>query len=326
MCCAASQCRAFLGAVREPLPNLDSPPPVCRNARGTPVRRDGVVQMAERRPSVGELLGVIAAVFVGALSVLTVLTKTWPPLAIWELFAGLILFFVMWAYYYFYVLDGSGEDRKSDAYRRYEDLRQSLESGGTFNLRYVEWLSWTLDKVDVFFGDAKRDDPSLLARRLGIQTIGPTWTAASYDKCLLLPEASLDDRRFWRLMFGVALLAEGFAFWRSIRAERRRAMISWFALTVTAVVTAVGAAAATAVDAPVDFAFLAIVFAIAVAANFAVAVAVFRAGTGSGAGILALACAGQRDKADHCPRPARPVWSVARAAVQRDGRVAPDGR
>jgi hypothetical protein len=36
-------------------------------------------QVAEKRPSIGELLAVIAAVLAAALAVLTDLTKDWPP-------------------------------------------------------------------------------------------------------------------------------------------------------------------------------------------------------------------------------------------------------
>ena len=85
--------------------------------------------MAERRPSVGELLAVIAAVLAGALAVLTDLTKDWPPLARWAFFAALILFFAMWPYYYFYVLGGSGERSGSDGNKAYRDFRQNLALG-----------------------------------------------------------------------------------------------------------------------------------------------------------------------------------------------------
>ena len=207
-------------------------------------------------------------------------TKEWFATARWGFIVTSSVFFVTWLYYYFKVLDGSGEDHKSLAYIDYLKLRESLEFGGTFNLRYVAWLSWTLNKVDVFFGDAPGNDQSSLARRVGLQTAGPTWTAPSYDKSLLLAllypvatmlaiwiafghvgvaeralglrEAGPDVTGFRRAMVGVAAVGATIAVRQYLRAKGTRANIFWLVACVVAVSGAVavsvsgsGAVAAT---------------------------------------------------------------------------------
>jgi hypothetical protein len=51
---------------------------------------------------------------------------------------------------------------------------------------YNRWLRIALEKVDEFFGDARRKDSSWIARALYLETDGPRWTAPAFDKCLLL--------------------------------------------------------------------------------------------------------------------------------------------
>ena len=60
----------------------------------------------------------------------------------------------------------------SDENAEYLEFREGLKIGGSFDRAYVRALSWALDRVDIFFGDAGRENP--------------TWTAASYDRCLWL--------------------------------------------------------------------------------------------------------------------------------------------
>jgi hypothetical protein len=249
-----------------------------------PVRRDGA-KVAETRLSIGELLAVIAAVLAAALAVLTDLTKDWPPLARWSFFAALFLFFIMWPYYYFYVLAWSGGAAGSDENAEYLKFREGLKTGGSFDRAYVGALGWALDRVDVFFGDVGRDNP--------------TWTAASYDRCLLLalvyPLAAmfaiwvasgqvgvaeraigLPDGEAWFLRgsFAASTVVLIFVVSRAIWAEGLRAMIFWtvggaFAVAVAGAVAGVGAVAgAGAVT-------------VAVAGSVAGAVAVAVAGAGA---------------------------------------------
>jgi hypothetical protein len=108
--------------------------------------------MAERRPSIGELLLVAATVLAAVLLYLSDLTKEWPALERWALLATLVVF--LGAYlYYFNILSGSSEEPNSGEYKDYWDFRASLEKGGSFDRVYVKALNWALDRVDVFFGD-----------------------------------------------------------------------------------------------------------------------------------------------------------------------------
>jgi hypothetical protein len=204
--------------------------------------------MAERRPSFGEMLLVIATALGGVLVYLSDLTKEWPSLARWALLITVVVFLGCYLYY-FNVLCGSSEEPGSDENSEYWGLRQSLELSGSFNRAYVTALSWALDKVDGFFGDAKPHARSMFARRLRIQTAGPTWTAYSYDQCLLLalvyPLATMfaiwivfghvgvaeralglraagpEDTPLWRVGGGVSFVATAFAFRRILYKSNR---------------------------------------------------------------------------------------------------------
>lgn len=216
--------------------------------------------MAEKRPSVGELLLVIATAVASLyVVVFTEFAKEWPTSAKLAGFVWVAVFLAMWPRYHS-VLGGPAEEPGSDKRDDYEDLGESLLSGGWFNLAYVEWLSWALDEVDDFFGDAEPSGPSWLARSSGWQADSPTWTAASYDKCILLAllyplatmlgvwvwsghvgisekalgleEAGPGDSGLWRYGLVAGVVAEVFAMGRSLRGRSRKATIFWLAASV----------------------------------------------------------------------------------------------
>jgi hypothetical protein len=68
----------------------------------------------------------------------------------------------------------------------YSALRQTLTEGGQPARIYAERLKVTLGAVDAFFGDAGMADRTLWPRAFGLHTPAPLWTAASFDRCLLL--------------------------------------------------------------------------------------------------------------------------------------------
>jgi hypothetical protein len=172
----------------------------------------GEFAMAESKSSIGDLAVAVGAVVGSDFIVLFELIKESATLGEYVAFVWLNIFAAIWLRYYV-VLGGAREEPGSDRRDEYEELRQSLESGGSFNLRYVEWLSWALDKVDAFFDGAEPSGSFGLARRVGWQADGPTWTAAAYDKCLLLallyPLATMLALWVWSGEVGVAEKALG---------------------------------------------------------------------------------------------------------------------
>lgn len=76
--------------------------------------------------------------------------------------------------------------RGADARAAYDGLRQGLAEGGLAARIYAYRLDRALDAVDRFFGDAGQVDRTLFPRAFGLRTPAPLWTAASFDRCLLL--------------------------------------------------------------------------------------------------------------------------------------------
>jgi hypothetical protein len=68
----------------------------------------------------------------------------------------------------------------------YSELRKTLAQGGLPARVYAERLKVALDAVDRFFGDAGMADRTLWPRAFGLRTPAPLWTAAAFDRCLLL--------------------------------------------------------------------------------------------------------------------------------------------
>jgi len=87
---------------------------------------------------------------------------------------------------YLGVLGAGGSRRGYPAREAYDRLRESL-SGGNLPARiYADRLGAFLDAVDRFFGDAGMADRTLFPHAFGLRTPAPLWTAAAFDRCLLL--------------------------------------------------------------------------------------------------------------------------------------------
>ena len=68
----------------------------------------------------------------------------------------------------------------------YTALRDSLTKGNLAAQLYAERLTWFLDWIDRFFGDAGMADRTLLPHAFGLRTPAPLWTAPAFDRCMLL--------------------------------------------------------------------------------------------------------------------------------------------
>jgi hypothetical protein len=82
---------------------------------------------------------------------------------------------------------GAGGGRKGyPAREAYDRLRENLSGGNLAARIYASRLSAVLDVVDRFFGDAGMADRTLFPHAFGLRTPAPLWTAAAFDRCLLL--------------------------------------------------------------------------------------------------------------------------------------------
>jgi hypothetical protein len=80
-----------------------------------------------------------------------------------------------------------GSDRRQPAERQaYDALRDSLAGGNLAACLYAERLTWFLDWIDRFFGDAGMAHRTLFPRAFWLKTRAPLWTAPAFDRCLLL--------------------------------------------------------------------------------------------------------------------------------------------
>ncbi|MFZ1963186.1 MAG: hypothetical protein WAU78_06930 [Roseiarcus sp.] len=258
------------------------------------------------------VLGAVVAGVVVKLLPLDEFAKAFSPI-LRIFFAASIVVFAWQAQRYYGILSGAADPRGSRERGAYESLRQDLAEGGTPAKVYAQWLTWGLGKVDAFFGDAGRNDRSWFARKFGMETPGPRWTAAAFDRCLLLaliypfltiyavwiwsgrvgvaeqalflPASSGGYSGLWRALLGLAWVVEAYAFLRSVRAERPAAALLWGAFAFAGVVAfafagafagAVAFAGVLAFAGVVAFAgafAFAGVFAVAAAVAFAFAVA-----------------------------------------------------
>jgi hypothetical protein len=190
-----------------------------------------------------------------------------------------------------------GADRRRPAERQaYDALRNSLAKGNLAAQLYAERLTWFLDRVDHFFGDAGQADKTLLPRAFGLRTPAPLWTAPALDRCLLLalvyPIATIfliwaisghvgpAERALhleanvsgWQRLGTTALLGVGaIAGWRGSRSVGWRSL-AW----------GVGGFIVAGVAAGAGAVVVAVGFGGAVAVSFAIAIA------GAGAGFAAL--------------------------------------
>ena len=87
---------------------------------------------------------------------------------------------------YVAVLAAGGSSKGSPARNAYDRLRKSLSGGNLATRLYTSQLDTFLITIDRFFGDAGKADRTLFPRAFGLRTPAPLWTAAAFDRCLLL--------------------------------------------------------------------------------------------------------------------------------------------
>lgn len=106
------------------------------------------------------------------------------PLVLAGAVGGVALALMYWRY--LGILGSGAEAADSLERKNYDALRQSLATGGAAVRLYSRWLTAFLDWIDRFFGDAGMADRTLFPHAFGLRTPAPLWTAASFDRCLLL--------------------------------------------------------------------------------------------------------------------------------------------
>ena len=184
---------------------------------------------------------VFAALFTGAAALLVVAINRLPDIATDPsllkivLFVAPLLFFGAAVHYYF-VLGGGDEPAGSYSRGKYDALRDDLEDGGGFNLTYARGLGRVLDWLDGVMGDRGAAPESRLARSMGVETRRPTWTAAAYDRCLLLamlyPLVSIFALWVWSGHVGIAEHAIGLPDGKEVEAWKHWAAPAGLAIYV----------------------------------------------------------------------------------------------
>ncbi len=235
---------------------------------------------------------------------------------VWVMGAALALIFAR----YVGVL-GAGDAAEGSLERRaYDNLRSSLQEGGVPTRVYGQLLTAFLNRVDRLFGDDDKADLSLFPHFFGMRGAYPLWTAAAFDRCLLLSllypivsifviwaisghvgpaEASLRLARgtvWWQRGVLVGGLATSLYFWWQAGKSSGWWSVLWcVAAAITGGVAGAGAGAgaeAGVVGIGVGVAGASAVAGaviVAVAVAFAVGVAVAVAGAGAGAAGLFVA-------------------------------------
>lgn len=94
--------------------------------------------------------------------------------------------FYIWFDHYVHILGAGSQPKGSPGRKEYDDLRKSLGKGGTPARIYADWLTRTLEAVEVFFGDVGKADRPLFPHPFGLQKPAPLWTAPAFDRCILL--------------------------------------------------------------------------------------------------------------------------------------------
>jgi hypothetical protein len=106
------------------------------------------------------------------------------PLSLLVSTSGLTLALIFWRY--LGILGAGAEALGTLERQAYDALRATLPTGGLPARLYSHWLARFLDAVDRFFGDAGLAYPTLFPGAFGLRTPAPLWTAAAFDRCLLL--------------------------------------------------------------------------------------------------------------------------------------------
>jgi hypothetical protein len=213
------------------------------------------------------------------------------------------------AWYYYHILDAGTE-----ATARYKALRQRLTDGESAGQFYERAIGGMLDRIDRFYGDNATQQPEL-SRWLRLDKDARLWTAASYDRSLLIAflypllicfllwaatgqvgvaETALGlraDAPAWqRALLALTLIAGFFTLWRAGKFDDKPLLkLTIMALTLFGIMASVRAFAGAVVSA---FAFaVAGVVSGAFTVAGAVAGAVAFAGAFAGAGLFAFAFA-----------------------------------
>jgi hypothetical protein len=106
------------------------------------------------------------------------------PLSLLVAASGLVLVLIFWRYL---GILGAGAEALGTLERQiYDNLRASLAAGGLPARLYSRWLTHFLDAADHFFGDFGMQYPTLFPHAFGLRMPAPLWTAAAFDRCLLL--------------------------------------------------------------------------------------------------------------------------------------------
>lgn len=145
----------------------------------------------------------------------------------------------------------------TEARAYYDCLREELAEGGTLAVEYARRLTWGLDRVDRFFGDAGTTRTGVIGRVFGLREPAALWTAVAFDRCLLLAmlypmvlivifwastgavggaEAALglsDNALVWRRASVVgAMFVSGVALWGGFLVSGLTSALIWLAVAV----------------------------------------------------------------------------------------------
>jgi hypothetical protein len=88
--------------------------------------------------------------------------------------------------YYLGVLAQGAKPEGSIERQDYKRLREGLAGDNPAARLYARWLIKFLDWIERFFGDQGMADRTLFPHAFGLAKPAPLWTAAGFDRCLLL--------------------------------------------------------------------------------------------------------------------------------------------
>jgi len=85
------------------------------------------------------------------------------------------------------ILNGADKGDDDPNRRRYLEFKNRVASGDDWSRLYGRWVKRLLYVIDRFFGDLRQATPRCFRRSLGLGSLPtPLWTAASFDRCLLI--------------------------------------------------------------------------------------------------------------------------------------------
>jgi len=87
--------------------------------------------------------------------------------------------------HYHNLLGAAAAPEESHRRERYENLRASLNYGGTPAALYARWLERGLIAIEHFFGDEIPANRPLIQHVIGLNRVAALWTPSALDKCIL---------------------------------------------------------------------------------------------------------------------------------------------